>query len=89
VVATDTGGVGSVIKDGVTGCLLPITAGPDAYADKFQALVADPATYFAMAVASRQRFEQVLNWDAWSSRVAGITNAVLEQRWLPSMRLSA
>lgn len=67
VIATATGGVPTVVRDGETGVLLPLAAGPEAYAERILALWNDPARYEAMAAAARARYETTLNWNAWGA----------------------
>jgi glycosyltransferase involved in cell wall biosynthesis len=66
VVSTDTGGVSSVVVEGVNGYLLPIDAGAEAYAETLARLWADPATRQKLRQTSRDRYETTLNWTAWA-----------------------
>lgn len=63
VVATRTGGVPTIVADGVTGVLESPQAGAEVYARRILALWQDPVRYRAMALAARARFERLLNWD--------------------------
>ena len=72
VVATDTGGVSCVVKHGLTGLLLPLSArGPD-YADRILELSRDEPRYLSMMRAGRDEFEDRLNWDVWGKRMASV-----------------
>lgn len=68
-IATDVGGIPSSIDDRVNGRLLPLDAGGPAYAEAIAEVMADPETYRAMATATRRRYEQDLNWEAFCSTV--------------------
>jgi glycosyltransferase involved in cell wall biosynthesis len=63
--ATDTGGVGSVLDQGINGFLLPPNATGTQYADQVIAIFSDPASYRKTLEASRRLFDEKLNWDAW------------------------
>ncbi|MES2492632.1 MAG: glycosyltransferase family 4 protein [Pseudomonadota bacterium] len=68
-VAIATGGVTTVVRDGVTGLLLPPGAGPGDYADRILAAWTDPPAYQALCRAARQDYEERLNWNAWGERL--------------------
>lgn len=75
-VATAVGGIPTIVRDHVTGRLLDAQADGDAYADAIAGMLADPAAYRAMATASRARYEDTLNWDAFGRRFLAILNDV-------------
>ncbi|HEY0977970.1 MAG TPA: glycosyltransferase family 4 protein, partial [Flavobacteriales bacterium] len=62
---TRTGGVPTIIEHGRTGFLVDPRDGGAVHADHMAGLVAEPARWQAMRRAARQRFEEVLNWDAF------------------------
>lgn len=80
VVATATGGVPTVVREGETGLLLPLEAGPAAYAERILALWRDATGYVRMTMAARARYETTLNWHAWGEAVEDAVETVLEQR---------
>ena len=65
----------AVVVDGVTGLLFDPAAEAPAYVARILALRADPAAYRRMAVAARDRFETLLNWDAMAGRLVEIIDA--------------
>ncbi len=73
--APATGGIPSIIEDGVTGYLLPENANGKMYAEKIIQLVNEPIVWQAMRNAAYQRYSEKLNWDAW----AGSFRNVLEE----------
>lgn len=75
-VATDTGGVSSVLEPGVTGTLVPLDADGNAWADAIGELWADRATYGAVARAARRRYEAALSWPAWGRATAEVLRNV-------------
>jgi glycosyltransferase involved in cell wall biosynthesis len=63
--ATCTGGVSEVVKDGVNGFTLPYDADGSAYADIIARFYYDAMAYHRLVQTSRYRFETLLNWDVW------------------------
>lgn len=70
VVTTDTGGVSEIVQDGVTGFTLPHAAAGDAYAAVIARVYRDAGLYAGFVRASRARYDERLNWDAWVKAVA-------------------
>jgi glycosyltransferase involved in cell wall biosynthesis len=68
-IATDVGGIPTVVEHGTTGHCLPLDAPPAAFADAIEASFRQPARYGAMARAARDRFDEVLNWPAFCRTV--------------------
>lgn len=64
-VASDTGGTGTLVRDGENGLLLPYDAPPDAYADAILAVWQNPDRYQTMCRTARTAFETRLNWREW------------------------
>lgn len=63
-VGVDTGGVPSVVDDGVTGRLVPGPPQPAAIAEAVASLVDDPERYARAARAARAKYERELNWSS-------------------------
>ena len=74
-VVSDAGGLPSVVLDGVSGRVVPADAQVSAWADAVEHVASDPKRYAEYARASRARFDQTLNWDAWGRDV----RALIEQ----------
>jgi glycosyltransferase involved in cell wall biosynthesis len=66
-VVSDAGGLGTIVRDGETGRVLPNGADGEAYAHAILAIAEDRTRYTAMGHAARERAERTLNWDAWGS----------------------
>ncbi|MDG5489274.1 glycosyltransferase family 4 protein [Sphingomonas sp. BGYR3] len=77
VIATTTGGVPSVVDNGVTGHLLSLEDGPDAYAERIIGTWSDSAAYLAMSRAARTAYEERLNWRAWGDSLDQAIDHVL------------
>jgi glycosyltransferase involved in cell wall biosynthesis len=65
--ASRTGGIPTMVDDGVSGVLLDPDATPAAIAEQIMALHQQPDRYRTLCRTSRQRFESTLNWDATAS----------------------
>jgi glycosyltransferase involved in cell wall biosynthesis len=72
VITTSTGGVPEVVRHGENGFLLPYDARGAAYADVIARLHRDHESYTQLVRASRDAFENRLNWDAWGVTVQHI-----------------
>ena len=89
VVATATGGIVEVVRDGETGLLVPFEPADDgsgeprdpaafaaAIAERVNALVADPARAAAMGRAGRERAVREFGWDAIAERTVAVYRRV-------------
>lgn len=65
VLATDTGGVASVLAE--TGCVMPLYSAPQDWAGALTACTLD---YEAQAQAAFTRATQVLSWDRWADGIS-------------------
>lgn len=68
--ATQTGGIPSMIRDGANGFLLPPGSRGDAYAEIIAGLIASPERYQRLCISSRDEYENRLNWDACGMAMA-------------------
>jgi glycosyltransferase involved in cell wall biosynthesis len=77
VITTATGGVTSVVENGVNGFTLDYDAQANEYAAKIKLLLNDPILMKKMALDSREKFEKELNWGVWGAKMRKILiNAV-------------
>ena len=65
VLATRTGGIPTIVQEGVTGFLFDPAAGGAAYADAIMELVREPQRWQAMRQAARARYEGTLTWEVF------------------------
>ncbi len=79
-VATEVGGVPSIVESGANGWLLPIDSTADEYASRIQELWTHREVYEAAARNARQRFETHLNWDVATNQVIELMRKHLDQR---------
>jgi len=75
-IATDTGGIPSLIKDGVNGHLLPLSATAEDFAELIHRVFADAEGYQRLVQSSRKRYDTTLNWNAWAQRVRQLLQAM-------------
>src|SRR6266849_5440009 len=78
-IATDTGGVPEIIRDGENGFLLPYSATGDAYAECIAKIYRDDQRYAELVKSTRAAFEQRLNWDAWGISATKLIHEMLER----------
>lgn len=67
VIAPNTGGIPSVVDDGKSGLLLPLSAGGEEYAEAILALWQDKERLHEMANYAHSKYKNELNWDKWRS----------------------
>lgn len=79
VLATDTGGVSSLINEGENGLLLPFSAKGAHYADAIAKVIHDEECWSALRHTSRAAFDERLNWDAWARSVGTLFAEILEE----------
>ena len=76
-IASDVGGIPTIVRNGHTGFTLPAGSPPEAYADRLQGVFAHPRRYRDMALASMIDFLTRLNWDAFAHRMLEVTHDLL------------
>lgn len=63
-ITNNAGGLGTTVKDGISGIMLPKHSPAEAYAHALAKWAADPEGYAALCRRTRQRYDQELNWEA-------------------------
>jgi glycosyltransferase involved in cell wall biosynthesis len=74
VITTDTGGISSVIKEGLNGFCLPMEAGEKDYSNLLEELWLDRSKYDRLRETSREQFDERLNWNTWMEKFSNILN---------------
>ena len=70
--ATETGGVGAMVENGVNGYRLPLEAGGEVYANLIREIFTDKDRYQKLIRSSRAKYENELNWNVWGEKVRAI-----------------
>jgi glycosyltransferase involved in cell wall biosynthesis len=78
VVASDVGGVGEAVAEGVSGLLVPRES-PEALSAALGRLIADPALRQRMGVAGRSTFESRFGFESMVEKTAAMYATVLER----------
>jgi glycosyltransferase involved in cell wall biosynthesis len=71
-ISTLTGGIGSVLIDGINGYALPEAAGPEVYGALIAEIWSDRRRYLDLRKSSRNHSEKILNWKNWAMRMRQI-----------------
>lgn len=79
VITTDVGGIKDVVKDGITGRVLPVDATGSEYAQSIIKIYSDKDTYIEMSRQSRKRYEDYLNWDTWANTTGDIMKNLINK----------
>ncbi len=77
-VVSDVAGLPTVVKDGLTGRVLPLSASPGDYADAIESVAADAGMYRQFSAAALKRAHEVFTWDAWAERIAELLAQAVE-----------
>lgn len=67
-ITTDTGGVTSIIKNGINGFALPLSANADEYAIKIEEILNNEMLE-KLSISSRERYDEALHWELWGQRM--------------------
>lgn len=78
-IVTNVGGTAQVIKEERNGCLLPLEAKAEEYAEQIMKCFTNNETYQKMRLTARQEFESRLNWDAWGRRITAILTQLISK----------
>lgn len=78
IVASNVGGIPDVVVDNVSGLLVP-EKNPEALADAFKRLAADPALVANLLAGSRKRIQDCFTWDGIIERQIAVYNKVCKK----------
>ena len=79
VMTTDTGGVASVVHEGVNGHLFDLDAPASAWADRIEALWNDQPAYEELSIAAWRDFHNRLNWGASARKAAEVLRRTVDE----------
>jgi len=69
VFTTDVGGIPTIIKNGINGYMLPVSASGDDYANLIVHNFSDRGVYENLVRSSREEYDRRLNWNKWAERL--------------------
>lgn len=72
IITTDTGGVTTIVKNGINGYALPIEATAHEYAKQISILFDDIELLKKLSMQSRKQYDDELNWDIWGKKVKNL-----------------
>lgn len=77
ILATDTGGVATIVKEGENGFLFDSDAKTEYYVEKIINLTEDDTLYKKMKRNARDRYESLLNWEHWGQQMNSVIKSIL------------
>ncbi len=87
--ASDVGGIPTVVRDDVSGYALPAGSSPEHYASVIRDCVQDTGRYRELAHSSRHFYERNLSWDLFGERLMAIVGTVGARHAPPHDQLAA
>jgi len=75
-VTRHTGGIPSVVRNGINGLCLPAEASAEEFSAQIIEFLNNPGRYRSLQISSRNEYETRLNWDVWASRMIEIFTSV-------------
>ena len=78
-ITNNISGIGTSVKNSVSGIVLPKDSPSEAYAHTIVDLIHDPKRYYRLCEATRQCYEQELNWDVAGKRVMELVHGVVAE----------
>lgn len=82
VLATRTGGIPTIVVEGETGFLFDMNDDGVAYAERIVQVLARPEQWMAMRAKARQRYEELLTWEAFVHQLFAYVDELPSRRAL-------
>lgn len=76
-VTRTTGGISSVVRNGINGLCLPADASAEEYCQQISHVFRNIEGYRALQASSRREYETRLNWDVWAAKMVDVFNSAL------------
>ncbi|ACL60716.1 glycosyltransferase family 4 protein [Methylobacterium nodulans] len=83
--ATETGGIPTIVKPGLNGILAPPEAGPAPFIEAVCEHWGDPARYAALRERTFARARDALTWEAWGRRSAELIRQAARRKPAPAL----
>ena len=81
--ASRTGGIGSAVSDGLSGCLFDPASTPQQWADRISAVVRNPSVYANLCRTTYAEYKKRLNWTASGQTIKKLLEELLAKRNYP------
>ena len=78
-ITNDAGGLGTTVKDDVSGIVLHKWSPAEAYVKAITALIENPERYYTLCQNARDRYEKELNWGVVEKRFGEILRQVVQE----------
>lgn len=78
-IATDTGGISSVVKEGQNGFLFPLEYSAKDFANFLEKIIVDIPTLENLSTKSRKRYDEVLSWKHFSYKFREILSEIYKK----------
>jgi glycosyltransferase involved in cell wall biosynthesis len=75
--SSDTGGISTIIKNGINGYLLPENSPSIIYTEKIINIIKDKKTFMELRNKTRKRYDESLNWDYFGCTLAELINKLI------------
>ena len=76
VLSSITGGIQTIVKDGINGYLLPLESDGSEFANKIIE-IKENRNYEQLCISSRQRYNEVLNWDVAGKKLKQLIESIV------------
>lgn len=77
-ITNDAGGLGTTVKNSVSGIVLPFGSPPKSYVKAIIKITENPEQYYQLCRTSRQRYEDELNWDVAGKQICKMIRDVID-----------
>jgi glycosyltransferase involved in cell wall biosynthesis len=81
-ITNNTGGIGTTVKDGISGIVLPRGSTAAVYVQKIKELIDNPDIYFRLCRTSRERYDLELNWQVRGKWLGELLREVVAENQL-------
>jgi alpha-maltose-1-phosphate synthase len=78
-ITNDAGGLGTTVKNDITGIVLPKGSPPEAYVKAIIELINNPERYYTLCRNARERYERELNWKFVDKQFGEILRQVVQE----------
>lgn len=77
-ITSEVGGIPTIIKNGINGFLLPLSASGEDYANLIATNFSNPASYENLVRSSREEYDKRLNWNKWAEAIQQVIMTIVK-----------